>query len=382
MAGGRRKGAARREPAFDVDPEAKVRLDPPDRVVAPRARARSASRTRRGGRGGGAGGSVLRRMFYWSLVLGLWATIAVAGTLGFVTLTLPPIQSPDNLPPETPDKIQSYPGDCDYFERIHITAPSREQACIILEYLALHGERWGSNYPTLSYRVAQTLSRYLPTGRPDLECRVKDTTYKTDAPTKEILLGALRGEQRGSFDRLVRRLLWKLFSPQDRPEILGNLWRFFARGYEFEMWDEWIADKRCTLLAQIEGRQSIGRASPESAAVPGWGAARGQLYDIDVVGYAKRIARAQSGGADVSEALQDLRRLTVMARKNLAVLEGSVEEIAASPPLWSEGDATPLPENSNKMRKPSPFGLQQAPTNAQLIDFERRTLAVLDGLAA
>lgn len=255
-----------------------------------------------------------------------------------------------------------------------------EQACIILEYLALHGERWGSNYPTLSYRVAQTLSRYLPTARPDLECRVKDTTYKTDAPTKEILLGALRGEQRGSFDRLVRRLFWKLFSPQDRPEILGNLWRFFARGYEFEMWDEWIADKRRTLLAQIEGRQSIGRASPESAAVPGWGAVRGQLYDIDVVGYAKRIARAQSGGADVSEALQDLRRLTVMARKNLAVLEGSVEEIAASPPLWSEGDATPLPENSNKIGKPSLFGLQQTPTNAQLIDFERRTLAVLDGL--
>jgi len=127
MAGGRRKGAARREPAFDLDPGAELRLDPQDRVVAPaeapprrrrttsardnpspanddapaarppRPRSRSASRPRRGGRGGGrsggAGGSVLRRMFYWSLVLGLWAMIAVAGTLGFVTLTLPPIQS-------------------------------------------------------------------------------------------------------------------------------------------------------------------------------------------------------------------------------------------------------------------------------------------------
>ena len=29
-------------------------------------------------------------------------------------------------------KIQSYPGDCDYFERIHITAPTREEACVIL----------------------------------------------------------------------------------------------------------------------------------------------------------------------------------------------------------------------------------------------------------
>ena len=29
-------------------------------------------------------------------------------------------------------RIQRYPGDCDYFERIHITAPTREEACAIL----------------------------------------------------------------------------------------------------------------------------------------------------------------------------------------------------------------------------------------------------------
>ena len=29
-------------------------------------------------------------------------------------------------------KIQSYPGDCDYFERIHVTAPTRAEACAIL----------------------------------------------------------------------------------------------------------------------------------------------------------------------------------------------------------------------------------------------------------
>jgi hypothetical protein len=29
-------------------------------------------------------------------------------------------------------RIQSYPGDCDYFERVHITAPTREAACAIL----------------------------------------------------------------------------------------------------------------------------------------------------------------------------------------------------------------------------------------------------------
>jgi hypothetical protein len=256
-----------------------------------------------------------------------------------------------------------------------------EQACIVLEYMALNGEKWASNYPTLSYRVARTLAKYLPTARPDLECLVKDTTYQTDQPTKEILLDALRGEQRGFVDNLLRRLLWKLFDPNNRPEMLGNLWRFFARDYELDMWDEWIAEKRRTLLAQIDNRQPIGRASPQSAAVPGWGAVNGQLYDVDVVGYAKRIARAQSGGADVSVALADLRRLTAMARENLAVLEALVEEVAVSPPLWSEGDATLLPEKSDAIpAKPSLFGLQEPPTNAQLIDFEQRTLAVLDGL--
>ncbi len=32
-------------------------------------------------------------------------------------------------------KIQSYPGDCDYFERINILAPSREEACLVLAKL-------------------------------------------------------------------------------------------------------------------------------------------------------------------------------------------------------------------------------------------------------
>ena len=34
-------------------------------------------------------------------------------------------------------KIQQYPGDCDYFERIHITSPTREGACTILAEIML-----------------------------------------------------------------------------------------------------------------------------------------------------------------------------------------------------------------------------------------------------
>ena len=37
--------------------------------------------------------SPLRRLFYWSLVLGLWALIAAVGTIAFAVSTLPPIQS-------------------------------------------------------------------------------------------------------------------------------------------------------------------------------------------------------------------------------------------------------------------------------------------------
>jgi hypothetical protein len=195
---------------------------------------------------------------------------------------------------------------------------------------------------------------------------VKDTTYNTDQPTKELLLDALRGEQRGFFERLLRRFLWKLFAPEDKPE----------------MWGEWIAEKRRTLLTQIDTTPPIGRAAPQSAQVPDWGRVNGQLYDIDVVGYAKRIARAQSGGADVSAALDDLRRLAVMARENLAVLEASVGQVAVPPPLRTEeDDATALPEKSDEITaKQTLFGLPEPPTNAQLIDFERRTLAALDGL--
>ena len=117
-------------------------------------------------------------------------------------------------------------------------------------------------------------------------------------------------------------------------------------------------------------------AAPQSSEVPDWGAVNGQLYDLDVVGYAKRIARAQSAGANVSAPLQDLRRLAAMAHENLAVLDASVEEDAIPLAPRTEESARPVAITA----KPSLFGLQAPPTNAQLIDCERRTLAVLDGL--
>src|SRR5207244_4132407 len=68
------KGGERREPARDAGSGA--------------ARGRGSKRRKRRG-----GGSLLRRLGYWGLVLGLWGAIGGAVTLALVAATLPPIQS-------------------------------------------------------------------------------------------------------------------------------------------------------------------------------------------------------------------------------------------------------------------------------------------------
>ncbi len=79
-----RKGGARRAGALDAGAAAPAS---DERAHARASRAPAARRRKRGGRG------VLRRLFYWSLVLGLWAMIAAVGAIAFVVSTLPPIQS-------------------------------------------------------------------------------------------------------------------------------------------------------------------------------------------------------------------------------------------------------------------------------------------------
>jgi len=82
-----------------------LRLRPQDRTGGPlkargdgsRRRRKDASppqkaRPRRGG-GGGKGRSALGRLFYWGVVLTLWVVIAAIGTLVWVGIRLPPIQS-------------------------------------------------------------------------------------------------------------------------------------------------------------------------------------------------------------------------------------------------------------------------------------------------
>src|SRR5262244_807876 len=78
MAGGRRKVAQRREPTFGPAP-------PPARNSHKRP-------------------SVIRRLVYWSLVVGLWAVIGFAATLALVAASLPPIQSLEI--PKRPPQIE------------------------------------------------------------------------------------------------------------------------------------------------------------------------------------------------------------------------------------------------------------------------------------
>ena len=82
---GGRKGGTRREPALDAGASSTAADDERPRA----SRSSSGRRRKRGGHGGAA----LRHLFYWSLVLALWAGIAAVGSLVFVASTLPPIQS-------------------------------------------------------------------------------------------------------------------------------------------------------------------------------------------------------------------------------------------------------------------------------------------------
>src|SRR5438034_372521 len=78
-----RKGSERREHAFDASPPAKSA----DRASAGSGGTGSRAKRRRGA------AHVVRRLFYWGFVVGLWLMIAVGGVLAFVAATLPPIQS-------------------------------------------------------------------------------------------------------------------------------------------------------------------------------------------------------------------------------------------------------------------------------------------------
>ncbi len=241
--------------------------------------------------------------------------------------------------------------------------PSPEQACVILEYLCLHCDKYASNRPKLDEDVAHSLGKSLPRGRADLERLVKYTRYQTTDGVKLVLIDALRGTKRSWLGGLIRPLVASQSSLEDEPEL----------------WHEWIAAKRAELLAAAASRKPYGRAADRPGGSD-WDLLRGQVYDLDVVGYAKRIARSQSGGADVRASLEDLRDLAATIRANLAALEATLPN-ATRDVDWEQ--VMPLPGAEDVVSgTPSLYGLLAPPTDLQLAVCDARTLHAVDRLVS
>ena len=99
----RRKEGTRREPVLEANP---TKAKPPR--VPKRAPAPEPPLQPRRGRGAAPSEGVrspMRRLFYWTVVLGLWGIIALTGVFTLAILNLPPIQSLEI--PKRPPTIRS-----------------------------------------------------------------------------------------------------------------------------------------------------------------------------------------------------------------------------------------------------------------------------------
>ena len=107
MTSGRKKSGTRREPKFDSGFGPDMRLSATDRA-APADRSNSKPRRkkskRRKTRGSGWRGSFVGRAAYWGLVAALWVVIGGVGTVAWIGIHLPPIQSLEI--PKRPPSIQ------------------------------------------------------------------------------------------------------------------------------------------------------------------------------------------------------------------------------------------------------------------------------------
>jgi penicillin-binding protein 1A len=174
----------RREPASDGSSAPAARED--GRASKPT----SARRRKSGGRRR----SLLKRLFYWSLVLGLWAVIAGVGAIAFVAATLPPIQSLEV--PKRP--------------------PTVEIVGLDGKPLTLRGEMSGTDVPI------KELPPYLPKAFVAIEDRRFYSHFGVDpiGLTRAVVANVLhRGVSQGG-STLSQQLAKNLFLTQNR-----TLWR-------------------------------------------------------------------------------------------------------------------------------------------------------------
>jgi penicillin-binding protein 1A len=212
MATGRGQAGGRREPVFDASPP--LRVSAADRPAAgPKPRKRQRKRKARKPKR-----TLIGRMAYWSLVLGLWLGIAGIGTLAWTGAHLPPIQSLEI--PKRPPSIK--------IVDIHARA------------LATRGDRGGA---VLSLKL---MPNYVPQAFVAIEDRRFYEHYGVDpfGIARALIANILhRGVSQGG-STITQQLAKNLFLTQERTihrklqEVLLALWleRNFSKTQILELY--------------------------------------------------------------------------------------------------------------------------------------------------
>ena len=152
MTGGRGKTGARREPVFDAGPSLRV-------TAADRAGGKPPRRKRRRKKKAQSR-SLIGRIAYWGLVAGLWLGIGGAGTLAWVGLHMPPIQS--LTIPKRPPAIRIV----DRHDRLLATRGSGGSTVVALDqlpdyvpkaFVAIEDRRFYEHYAIDPYGIARAL---------------------------------------------------------------------------------------------------------------------------------------------------------------------------------------------------------------------------------
>jgi penicillin-binding protein 1A len=153
-------------------------------------RRRSAGRTGRGGKGGGGRRGPLRRLAYWTVVLGLWAGIAAACVLAYVAMHLPAIQNLEV--PKRPPSVQ-------------IVAAGGAT-------LATRGEMGGASIPL------KELPKYLPAAFLAIEDRRFYEHFGVDlvGVTRAMFANVLRRGVSQGGSTITQQLAKNLFLTQER----------------------------------------------------------------------------------------------------------------------------------------------------------------------
>lgn len=143
-------------------------------------------------------------------------------------------------------KVQRYPGDCDYFERVNIIAPTREKACQILSRIMREkalGTRQGPTYQLIEVKLGSFPADFVKGNR----------TYKKDSPISWNPDEIEDGQKVG-------------FSPDGKPIILD--WEEMAQNPGWCKLDWVVADPIQGTLANASNMLDVTWEAPDARITP------------------------------------------------------------------------------------------------------------------